>query len=319
MDFSKYNIQLFFSFIDKNNNIILFGTKTGFYVYTMFPFTKIIENKFSDGIVLIKNKELTNIFYFIKKNENKNLHIWDQNLKKIINTIKFRCTIVDISITKNYIIIIFEHNLTIYDSQFKFLKQINDTNINKLYCINTSKEVLYYLNINNTITSINLNNLNESVCNYSNTDLINNITINYDNTLMAISNTKGTIINIFDIVKNKITRTLRRGLDETEIRNIDFNKNSEYLIVDSIKGTIHLYNLKSVSYFSILGEYSVSKLYFKNIQCCYILFVNKNIVITDTTGNFNIITYNGNLVVKKSYKFLLLDTDPFQQRENLIV
>ena len=89
------------------------------------------------------------------------------------------------------------------------------------------------------------------------------IALNYKGDLLASCSEKGTIIRIFSVKKGTSIKELRRGTDYAEIYSLNFDKNSNYLICGSSKGTIHIFNINKEnegtknpkSFLSSLGSY----------------------------------------------------------------
>lgn len=316
MNFYKYHQFLNYSFIDKINKLVLFSTKKGFYVFSLPSFKKILFNKIDGGAFKIKNKQLTNIFYLVKENDKKVLHIWDQSDTRIIHSIRYNSEIYDILISKNFIILIFEFNISFFDIHLNFIKQLNDISYCKLTYYNIIHEVLYYINQNGHIICLNLNTLNTTTIPYSQ-DSLQILTVSLDNTLLAICNDKGYYIDIIDIQKKTIYKSLKRGLTSSEIINLDFSKDNLFLIAHNSKGTIHLFDIQQISIFNILNA-SICKLYLKNV-ISYTLFFEDIIIMVDIGGNIHFISYkNKELIIQKSIRFLKNNNEPFDNRECLI-
>ena len=60
---SKKN--LLYSSFNQINDCIIFGTNTGFYVYTLDPFKKIIARKITGGVSIVKMLFKSNIILFV--------------------------------------------------------------------------------------------------------------------------------------------------------------------------------------------------------------------------------------------------------------
>ena len=70
------------------------------------------------------------------------------------------------------------------------------------------------------------------------------IAINKQGTMVATASTKGTLIRVFDTQKRSLLVELRRGADTAMLYCIAFSHDSDYLVVSSDKGTIHIFALK---------------------------------------------------------------------------
>lgn len=66
MNFSKYNQNnLLYSSFNQNNDCVVFGTTNGFYVYSLYPFKKIISRNIEGGISIVKMLYKSNILVFV--------------------------------------------------------------------------------------------------------------------------------------------------------------------------------------------------------------------------------------------------------------
>jgi WD40 repeat protein len=69
------------------------------------------------------------------------------------------------------------------------------------------------------------------------------LVLNLEGTLLATASDKGTLVRIFDTVTGAKVREFRRGTTAANIYSIAFSRNSNYIIVGSDKGTVHVYAL----------------------------------------------------------------------------
>jgi WD40 repeat protein len=291
MDFSIYSKQFNYCYLDIPHNLSIISTNVGFYVYKILPFTKIIENKFND-IILIKNKQTSNIFYFLTKYDKNILNIWDQEQEKIINKITYNNFINNIEISNNYICIFFDYYILIYDIQLNLKKKISNINLLNIYFYNVVSEIFYFMDQEKNICSVILNNNFKFVKLFNLSSSITKITVNIENTLIAIVDNDGCLIKVYNIHGKILKQKFIRGCEKTSILNIDFNKYSNYLIIHSLRGTIHLFDLTSESFLGFLPNYCISKLYLNNNnKYCYMKFFNDKLIIIDMNGSIHSVSY----------------------------
>ncbi len=84
------------------------------------------------------------------------------------------------------------------------------------------------------------------------------LAINKTGTMVATASTKGTLIRVFDTNKRWQLVELRRGADPATLYCIEFSHDSDFLVVSSDKGTVHIFALKDThlnrrSTFSSIG------------------------------------------------------------------
>mmetsp|Transcript_10372 Transcript_10372/g.25463 ORF Transcript_10372/g.25463 Transcript_10372/m.25463 type:complete len:373 (-) Transcript_10372:291-1409(-) len=74
---------------------------------------------------------------------------------------------------------------------------------------------------------------------------VSQLSLNFEGTLVASASDKGTLIRIFDAESGGLLQELRRGVDRADIQCITFSQNSQWVVVSSDKGTIHVFAVGS--------------------------------------------------------------------------
>lgn len=282
-------------FNDNIHNVILIANNIGFIIYTIQPFKKkkeIILNKIIDKI---KNKELTNIFFFTNKENLNLLNIFDLEQNKIINIIKFKNHIKNFYITKNFIIIIFDDFISIFEINFNFIKKIFYNK--KVFCINYLQNLFIYIDINNNINLFDINNnTTQIISDFSNIN-IDILNLSLDNNFIVFTDANGIDIYIYNLKLKKIHKILKRGTQKNKILQFNFSKNNEFLLCNTEKKTLHIFDIKNINILNIvLSEYSLYRIYFKNEL--YSFFFNDKIIII----NENYYNLNLKLEINETYK-----------------
>merc|ERR1712194_11276 len=67
------------------------------------------------------------------------------------------------------------------------------------------------------------------------------IALNFDGSLLATASDKGTLVRLFHTETGNLMQELRRGLDRAEVQCITFSSNSQWVVLSSDKGTVHVY------------------------------------------------------------------------------
>ena len=248
MDFSKANNNLLCGNFNKEKDCVIFGTKNGFYVYTMYPQKKIISQKINGGVSKVCMLQRSNIVFFVGNVDSGEyskhvLHIWDDSRKKIIGQINFKDMIQNIRVYMHYIFVSTTENLYIYNFdnlQLKHTIPITN-NTSGLFKVIIDKQLLVYPN-NNMIELYNWDT-GETTQKKCHQHMIETFSISDDHTLLATCSKKGSLIRIFNIETLTLIKELRRGTDYVTINNITFNKDNTLLLCSSGKGTIHIFSL----------------------------------------------------------------------------
>jgi len=117
------------------------------------------------------------------------------------------------------------------------------------------------------------------------------VSFNYTGNLMAVACSQGTIINILKVPDLKKLITLYRGKDPTQMYQLSFSRDSNYLLNTSARGTLHIYDISSVANSensnNLTGRFNISKF-------THNLFQGAKQMITGNSEDLNcsIITYN---------------------------
>tara|TARA_B110000908_G_scaffold114201_1_gene133925 strand:+ start:413 stop:1567 length:1155 start_codon:yes stop_codon:yes gene_type:complete len=249
MDFSKTNNNLLYANYNKEQDCVIFGTTTGFYVYTLYPQKKIISCKINGGVSKISMLHRSNIFFFVGTQDigeysKKTLNIWDDSKKSIVGQINFTENISHMEIYTDNIFISTENNIYLYN--FDNLQLLHTlpigNNISGIFKVIVDKHLILYADTN-TIKLYNWDTTDTNTID-SHIDNINLFSISNDNTLLATCSHKGSIIRIFDIETLTLLKELRRGTEYVTISDLTFNKEGTLLLCSSDKGTIHIFSIE---------------------------------------------------------------------------
>lgn len=248
MDFSKANNNLLYANYNEEEDCVIFGTKTGFYVYTLYPQKKIISCKINGGVSKISMLHRSNIFFFVGnvnsgEYSKKILNIWDDSHKKVVGQINFKDDICHMNMYSDTICISTKNDIYIYNfDNLKLIDSISiSNNLSGIFKVILDSQCIIYPD-NNTINIYNWETKETRTID-SHIDNIQLFSISKDNTLLATCSYKGSIIRIFNITTLTLVKELRRGIDYVTIVNLAFNKDNTLLLCSSSKGTIHVFSL----------------------------------------------------------------------------
>ena len=259
----KNNKILNISF-NQDNSCFSIGKENGFIVYETFPLKNQYEKKMDGGIKIAEMYYKTNVLALIGGGENpkynpKKLNIWDDSQNKIASEIKFFSILRNVKLKKDKIYAICDKNIYVFDLKtFENLEIIPTRENSKglfSICGDPNKEIIAYIekadkenkqNFNKYFVMIKNYNKNTSFPIFALEEPISYISLNYDGTLLAVSNEKGTQINIHSCTNGNILAQFYRGKDKAEINHICFDKFSNFLAVSSAKGTVHIWSLGGV-------------------------------------------------------------------------
>lgn len=348
MNFCKYsnNSNLLYTSFNQTRDCVVFGTKIGFYVYTLDPFKKIIARKIPGGVSIVKMLYKSNIVLFVGNVEKglypkKKLIIWDDHKRTVIGEIVFKTNILNLKVTKDIIIVVTAKKIYIYNFKDLHLLKTIDTknNINGTCCITYEGEIMLCYpgdkvgEVN--ITKCRHDFLTTIKAHINSIELFN---IDKSGNYIVTTSELGTLIRLFEIKTGKMIKELRRGSDSTKIVDLKFSDDSKFLLCSSIKGTIHIFStcltdskgnnigigygmsyLQSMlpSYFS--SEWSFIQFYLENIISYSIFLGNDEIITIGNNGHFYVLSFkNDEKKIIKTYKFISDNNDPFNNRTTTI-
>ncbi|KAI5054755.1 hypothetical protein GOP47_0029900 [Adiantum capillus-veneris] len=72
------------------------------------------------------------------------------------------------------------------------------------------------------------------------------IVLNYSGCLLATASYRGTLVRIFSAKDGAPLQELRRGSDRAEIYSLAFSFSSDWLVVSSDKGTVHIFGVRTI-------------------------------------------------------------------------
>ena len=243
------NNQTYISF-NQTEKYACFGTDIGFYIYSLNPFRKILSRKIDSGVSIVKMLYESNIIIFVGKEDkglypNNKLIIWDDSKKTVLGEIAYNKTILNLNVTKDYIVVLVDKKIYIY--KFDTLNLIKTIEVsshpNKLICMGQENSE-YLIYPGEEIGSVAITKLGEDYLEtiQAHASKIENLFVSNDGKYIVTASETGTMIRIFDIKTREKVIEFRRGVDPTKINDLKLSNNNSILLVSSIKGTIHLYN-----------------------------------------------------------------------------
>jgi len=346
-------------FLNSTNKYACIATDIGFTIYSIHPLKKIISREIQGGVSIIKMLDESNIFLFVGRTENgpypyNKFIIWDDNKKVVLGEILYNQRIQNIDVTQTHIYIQTDKKLYIYQfDNLLLLKQLDCNNSTNFSLSYIDSEIIVYPSLNTgQITILNMKNEN-SFNIEAHTSNIEQITISHNGKYIATASEKGTIIRLFDVDSQKLINEFRRGTEQVPIIQLAFHPNLSILLVESDKGTIHLFNTEiqndkvikidniseevwnipenrifqnyGISYVKfLLPSYFHSKWSFMSYSISNINTLNifdENICMIYSFGNdgqYYECSYNdiNNPTINKVMKYIIDKDDPFKDRKS---
>lgn len=248
---------------NQDNSCFAIATENGFKIYQTYPFKGPVERIMGGGIGKIQMLYKSNFLALlgggtIPKFNNNKVVIWDDYERKVISEIKFITPILNIKFNKDYLFVVCQKRIYIFDNKtYEIIETINTRDNNKgLIAINSDPDstIIAYPDkeINkdkekevNKITIKNFNLKKDSETKITQHESVSFMTLNKQGTLLATSNEKRTIISIHSCMDGSLLKEFKRGREKVDDIYICFDNDNNFLAVGSNKGTIHIFSLKS--------------------------------------------------------------------------
>ena len=262
--------MLCFSF-NQDSSCFCIGTEKGFIIYKSSPLNDYYIRDLNGGVGLIamfNNSNLVGIVGGGKRPYSalNKLVIWNDATSKPILEITVDFKIKNIKVKKSLIAIIGKKTIKIYyyNSLEDIMNYIDiDTittpeNKNGIFTMNTDpkKNIIAYLtkNIGEIMIKTYFRKKNSDDENdykiVSKTQSISAhqsevtvMSLDPKGDILASVSQKGSLIRLFDTPTGAFLKGLRRGNDSAEIYSINFDKTSQYVLITSNKGTVHIFNI----------------------------------------------------------------------------
>ena len=267
---TKNSKMLCFAF-NQDSSCFCIGTEKGFIIYKVSPLNDYYIRDLNGGVGLIamfNNSNLVGIVGGGKRPYSalNKLVIWNDATSKPILEITVDFKIKNIKVKKSLIAIIGKKTIKIYyyNSLEDIMNYIDiDTittpeNKNGIFTMNTDpkKNIIAYLtkNIGEIMIKTYFRKKNSDDENdykiVSKTQSISAhqsevtvMSLDPKGDILASVSQKGSLIRLFDTSTGAFLKGLRRGNDSAEIYSINFDKTSQYVLITSNKGTVHIFNI----------------------------------------------------------------------------
>jgi hypothetical protein len=234
-------------------------TDTGYNIYKLKPsIEKKITGNLNSTVTNMKLLDSTNLSILLSNNitkpfrPNNTLVLWDDKKKSSILELVIKDTIVDAHVTKDFIIVITEVKIFIYDILTGNSHNIKNDDLNvfnklTLSKINsTLKPYLVYLSkAQGTISILDI----KQDISYNIKAHVNNITslaFNLAATKIATTSEAGTNVHVFDVLTQKLINKYRLSVQKNIIYDLAFDYKSEILVCYTQSG-LYFYDLLNVN------------------------------------------------------------------------
>lgn len=249
---------LYLSF-NQDHNCFTCGTQNGFTIFTVDPVRVRYSQDFNAGIGICECLYDTNIVALVGGGDHpmfprNKVVVWDDKEKKKVWAFEYYSDVLGVKFNREQLIIINETDIEIFKftnlTRIKKVKTMKNPNAIGALSVNKNIPILISpAKVTCPVGSVNIVNFvtnHEQMVQCHDGDL-QLVALNQDATKFATCSTKGTLVRVWDVETGNKIKELRRGSDQCEIYNINFSRDSKYLVVTSAKGTIHVFSLSDTA------------------------------------------------------------------------
>ena len=232
---------------NQDDSCFAIATENGFKIYQTYPLKGPYDRKMGGGIGKIQMLYKSNFLALlgggtIPKFNNNKVVIWDDYSNKVISELKFITPILNIKLKKEYLFVICQKRIYIFDIKtYDIIETIDTRDNNKgLIAINSDPEsiIIAYpdkeLNKDKEINKVIIKNLNSKKDNEIHnvqSDSISFMTLNRQGTLLATSNEKKTLVRIHSCIDGTLLKEFKRGREKVDDIYICFDNDDNFLAV----------------------------------------------------------------------------------------
>jgi WD repeat-containing protein 45 len=306
------------NFTTFNQDSTCFGicNLNGFFVYNCDPFRERFSrtNEEINNLNIIALLYRTNIVCFVGNGQGKYkpnvLIIWDDYQNKCMAELEFKENITAVKMRRDTILVATLNKIYIYNfADLKLLHMI-ETLTNESGLIDLSREtmnIVAYLGKEQGIVIVKNITAGFETKIKAHNNPVSLFSLNIDGNLLATASHRGTIIRIWDTTTGKLLKELRRGLEVVSITSIAFDNKSEYLVVCSNKGTVHIFNVNQTGRLSQLNYISNYIHPYFGSEWSSISFLGPQFCVCSFGNTFETIYMVSN-ITKNYYKYVYNNT-----------
>ena len=245
-----------------NQDFSLFSmaTERGYKVYQTYPLADFHEKILYGGISLCQMSYKSNFLALVgggkmPKFTNKKVVIYNDAEDCIESEYKFTTPVINVKFKKNFLFIVCEKKIYVFNTETTQNIDSFDTIINKrgIIAVNGSPDktiMAHPIEFNDQPDKGYVGIKNYKTNKYFpllvHEEPISFMEMDYYGLLLATSNDKGTIIRIHSCVDKTLLYECRRGKDKAIINFISFDVDYKYIGVSSERGTIHIWKLNDI-------------------------------------------------------------------------
>ncbi|XP_062224324.1 autophagy-related protein 18d-like isoform X2 [Phragmites australis] len=229
------------------------GTSTGFRIFNCDPYKETFRRDLKNGgFGIVEMLFRCNILALVGGGSNvqyppNKVMIWDDHQSRCIG-FAFRSDVRAVKLGKDYIVIVLERKIYVYNfTDLKLLHQIDTlSNPKGLCCLShhSNTSVLACPRVHQGHVHVEHFGLKVTKMITAHDSHISCMALTMDGLLLATTSMKGTLIRIFNTMDGTRLQEVRRGLDKVEIYSIALSPNVQWLAVSNDKGIVHIFSLR---------------------------------------------------------------------------
>jgi WD40 repeat protein len=233
------------------------GSEDGFHIYSCDPFQQHVKRSVEGGVRHVELLYRCSLCAIIPSSNTKKVILWNDREEKQFAEFVFNCSVVNVKLRREHVIIIVEHAIHIYGLADTKLMYVTDTMSNpRGLCAVSFSGPFVLARLGTKKGEIVIETLDERADPKSNETRIldrtvieahettlNCFTLSSDGTKLATASECGTLIRVFDVKTGSLMQEMRRGLIWAEIYCMRFDSDGRWLACVSDRGTGHVFQI----------------------------------------------------------------------------
>uniref|UniRef100_A0A7S4EW91 Uncharacterized protein n=1 Tax=Chrysotila carterae TaxID=13221 RepID=A0A7S4EW91_CHRCT len=245
--------ELLYVGFNQDHGCFACGTDSGFRIFNCLPFRQTYRRDFANGgIGIVEMLFRCNILALVGGGRNpryppNKVMIWDDHQNRCIGELSFRSEVKTVRMSRERIVVVLEYRIYVYNFADLNLLSTIETISNPrglcALCADSRSCVLACCGLQRGHVRAELYDTEQRTLIPAHEASLSCLALNLDGSRLATASERGTLVRVWDTRSGQRLMELRRGAEPAEIQCICFHRDSNWLLVGSDHGTIHLFKL----------------------------------------------------------------------------
>lgn len=249
--------DLLFIGFNQDQTCFTCGTTASFQIHNCDPYKETFKREFlTGGIGIVEMLYRCNILALVGGGPlpsfpvNK-VMLWDDHQSTCIGELTFKSEVKAVKLRRDKIVVVLDTYIYVYNFDKLDLEFKHETCLNPkgLVALSTGRDcVVAYPSSQRGHVKVEWVVAHKRTININaHESTLGCLSLNAEGTRLATASEKGTLIRIWDTATGQKLHEVRRGADRAFIYSVSFSPQSNFIVVSSDKGTLHIFATKGAS------------------------------------------------------------------------